>query len=270
MNDKLYIVMPAYNEEANIEEIVRQWHPVVEKVSSDSRLVIFNDGSKDSTWKKMMQLKDQYAQFIPVTKPNSGHGATCIFAYNYAINENAEYIFQTDSDGQTNPEEFWQFWDKRDEYNFIIGARKKRKDGFGRIVVSKVLKLMILLIFGERVNDCNTPFRLMNAQKLRPILDIIPERFFLSNVAISMLVVKRKESYLWLPISFKPRQGGTNSINFKRIIKIGYKAIADFYTVKRNIRQSGLNKHRNERKKITFAYHFRDLYHYPTGYHKKS
>ena len=232
MSNKLYIVMPAYNEEANIEEIVKQWHTVVEKTGSNSRLVIFNDGSTDNTYEIMQCLKDKYSQFVPVDKPNSGHGSTCIFAYNFGINSNADYIFQTDSDGQTNPAEFWQFWEKRNDFDFIIGYRIKRQDGYSRIVVTKTLKLLVWLIFGEKIKDCNTPFRLMNAKKLKPILEIIPDDFFLSNVIISMLVVKRKEKHLWLPISFKPRQGGINSINLKRIFKIGYKAIADFYTIK--------------------------------------
>ena len=50
--DKLYIVMPAYNEEANIEAVVSQWHPLVEKIGSDSRLVVMDDGSKDHTYEK--------------------------------------------------------------------------------------------------------------------------------------------------------------------------------------------------------------------------
>jgi len=224
--------MPAYNEEVNIEEIVKQWHTVVEKIGSNSRLVIFNDGSTDKTYEIMQCLKDQYSQFVPITKPNSGHGSTCMFAYNYCINTDVDYIFQTDSDGQTDPTEFWQFWENRNDFDFIIGDRTKRQDGFSRIVVTKTLKLLVWLIFGEKVKDCNTPFRLMNAKKLKPILEIIPDNFFLANVIISMLVVKRKEKYLWLPISFKPRQGGINSINLKRILKIGYKAIADFYTIK--------------------------------------
>lgn len=235
MNKKLYVVMPAYNEEANIEETVKQWHPVVEKIGLHSRLVIFNDGSTDNTFEIMQRLKNKYSQFISVTKPNSGHGSTLIFAYNYCINANSDYIFQTDSDGQTNPEEFWQFWENRNDYDFIIGCRKKRQDGFSRIIVTRTLKLLVLLIFGENVKDPNTPFRLMNAEKLKPILEIIPDDFFLSNVIISMLVIKRKEKHLWLPISFKTRQGGVNSINLKRIIKIGYKAIADFYNIKQKI-----------------------------------
>lgn len=237
MNNKLYITMPAYNEEANIEETVKQWHAVVEKISSDSRLVIFNDGSTDNTYKIMQRLKDKYSQFIPVTKPNSGHGSTLVFAYNYCINVNSDYIFQTDSDGQTNPKEFWQFWEKRNDYDFIIGCRKKRQDGFSRIVVTHTLKLLVLLIFGKVVKDPNTPFRLMKTEKLKPILEFIPTDFFLSNVIISMLVVKRRERHLWLPISFKTRQGGVNSINLKKIFKIGYKAISDFVSIKRNLKK---------------------------------
>jgi hypothetical protein len=93
---------------------------------------------------------------------------------------------------------------------------------------------MVWLIFGENIKDSNTPFRLMNVKKLKPILKIIPDNFFLSNVIISMLVVKRREKHLWLPITFKPRQGGTNSINLKKILNIGLKAISDFKTIKRN------------------------------------
>jgi dolichol-phosphate mannosyltransferase len=238
MSDKLYIVMPAYNEAENIEEVVKQWYPVIEKTGLDSRLIIFNDGSRDNTFELMESLGQKYSQFIPVNKPNSGHGSTCLFAYNYAIDNDADFIFQTDSDLQTNPEEFWQFWEKRCDYDFIIGYRKNRKDGFSRIVVTKTLKFLVWLMFGEQVRDCNTPFRLMNTKKLKPILKIIPADFFLSNVIISMLVIKRKEKHLWLPITFKPRQGGVNYINYKRIVKIGYKAIADFQNIKKKLQIS--------------------------------
>ena len=42
--EKLYIVIPAYNEEANIEETIINWHTVVERIGNESRLVVFNDG----------------------------------------------------------------------------------------------------------------------------------------------------------------------------------------------------------------------------------
>lgn len=48
--DKLYVVMPAYNEEANIEAVVRSWYPILERKSEGSRLIVADSGSSDSQY----------------------------------------------------------------------------------------------------------------------------------------------------------------------------------------------------------------------------
>jgi glycosyltransferase involved in cell wall biosynthesis len=112
-DDVLYIVMPAYNEEANIEQTVVQWYRVLSEINSagdvKSKLLIANDGSKDKTFEIMRRLGGDYPDFEPLDKPNSGHGATLLYLYGKAIEGGADYIFQTDSDGQTDPNEFWKF-----------------------------------------------------------------------------------------------------------------------------------------------------------------
>ncbi|MCQ2529319.1 MAG: glycosyltransferase family 2 protein [Saccharofermentans sp.] len=235
MSDKLYIVMPAYNEEANIETVVAEWHPVVENIGPDSRLVVVNDGSKDKTYDKLLELKEKYPQLEPVTKANSGHGATVLFAYNYALDHGADYIFQTDSDGQTRPDEFGPFWNDRKIYDAIIGHRNHRQDGFSRVFVTKTLKLVIRLVFGVSVTDANTPFRLMPRATLEKYLPKIPKDFNLSNVILSVLLVKNKDNVKFVPITFRPRQGGVNSINLKRIFKIGIQAVKDFRVIKKTM-----------------------------------
>ncbi|WP_068688312.1 glycosyltransferase family 2 protein [Culturomica massiliensis] len=234
--DKLYIVMPAYNEEANIRTVVEQWHPVVEQIGEDSRVVIVDDGSKDATYRVLEELRATYPQLIALTKKNSGHGSTCLYAYRYAIEQGADYVFQTDSDGQTDPAEFTSFWEQRADYDFLIGARKERQDGFSRVVVTKVLKLVVMFIFGRVIEDANTPFRLMRASKLALLLKEIPQDFFLANVLVSVLAVSENMKTRWIPITFKPRQGGVNSINLKRIMKIGIKSVKDLRKVKKDIR----------------------------------
>ena len=231
MKDILYLVMPAYNEEANIEDVIRQWHPIAERINADgneAHLVIANDGSKDNTFAIMQQLQSKYQYLLPLDKVNSGHGATVLYLYRYAIGNGANYVFQTDSDGQTMPDEFWQMWEHRHEYDFQIGTRGGRQDGFSRIVVTKTLRLVVWLMFHVWVKDANTPFRLMRAERLNEIMKCIPEDFFLSNVAISAVAVKKKVKIGWYPITFRPRQGGVNSINLKRIFKIGVKSLGDF------------------------------------------
>ena len=239
MKDTLYIVMPAYNEEANIEDVIKQWHPVCERINqegNEAKLVIANDGSKDNTFAIMQGLCNQYPHLLPIDKPNSGHGATVLYLYRYAINAGANFVFQTDSDGQTLPEEFWQLWEKRHEYDFQIGTRVGREDGASRVFVTKVLRWVVWLMFGVWVKDANTPFRLMNTAHLQAIMKLIPEDFFLANVAVSAIAVKKKEKIAWYPITFRPRQGGVNSINMKRIFKIGIKALGDFRTINKNLK----------------------------------
>jgi len=233
---KIYFVMPAYNEAENIAETVRQWYSVVEKAGKDCRLVIANDGSKDDTFSILQSLKDSYPQLIPLDKPNSGHGATLMYLYRYALAEGADYVFQTDSDGHTIPEEFWIMYDHMDSYDFQIGHRVSREDGFSRVVVTKVLRLIVWLMFHEWVIDANTPFRLMRADKLKAVMDVIPHDYFLCNVAISAIAVKWHYNIAWYSITFRPRQGGANSINLKRIVKIGMKALKDFRKINNSLK----------------------------------
>jgi len=60
----LYIVIPAYNEAANIVSVAREWHEVVKYISEDSRIVIMDDGSKDNTYTMLESLKAELPQLI--------------------------------------------------------------------------------------------------------------------------------------------------------------------------------------------------------------
>ncbi len=232
---KIYFVLPAYNEEANIEETIKQWYPVVEKCGSDSRLVIANDGSKDSTYEIMARLQPQYPQLIPLDKPNQGHGPTVIYLYRYAIRQCADYIFQTDSDGQTNPQEFDAFLRASKDHDCILGCRPVRGDGKDRKMVENVLRTYVWLFFHVWVPDANAPFRLMKASVLAKYLDVMPADFNLPNAVLAACFSKFHERVKYIDITFKPRQGGVNSINPKKILKIGWKAISDFWNISKTL-----------------------------------
>jgi dolichol-phosphate mannosyltransferase len=236
--ESLYIIIPAYNESMNIDAVAREWYAVVSEIGGDSKLIIIDDGSKDETFAKLQELASELPYLSPVTKPNSGHGATILFGYQYALKQHADYIFQTDGDGQTLASEFHAFWDKRHDHPAIIGSRSHRQDGFSRVFVTKVLKLVIRVIFGINVQDANTPYRLMNKDILERYLPRIPANFNLTNVLLTVLMIDAKEDVLFLPITFRPRQGGKNSINFKRIVRIGQQAIKDFRQIRKSMRNN--------------------------------
>lgn len=235
--DKLYIIIPAYNEEENITQCVNDWYPIVEEQTrgKDSRLVIINDGSKDGTYRILQELAETRPLLMPLTKPNGGHGSTVLFGYRYAIENGADWIFQTDSDGQTNPDEFDQFWQKRTEYDAVLGNRIERGDGKDRKFVENTVCFLLRMVFGVSVPDANAPFRLMKTELVNRYINKLPQDFNIPNIMFTTYFAYFKENILFLPISFKPREKGSNTINPKKIVKIGWKAMGDFIRLRKEI-----------------------------------
>ena len=234
--DTLYIVMPAYNEEENIEAVVKSWYPILEGKSEASRLVIADSGSKDRTHEILEQLKaGDYPQLEILYTANQYHGPKVIALYKYAIANGADYIFQTDSDGQTDPEEFGAFWKARKKYTGIFGNRKVRGDGKDRAFVEKVVCGLLRLYFGVRVPDANAPFRLMKAQTVAGYIDKMPEDYNLPNIMMTTYFAYYREPIAFRTISFRPRQAGVNSVNIPSIVRIGWKALGDFRSLKKGM-----------------------------------
>ena len=117
----------------------------------------------------------------------------------------------------------------------VIGNRISREDGVSRVFVTKVLKLVIRLCFGVSLTDANTPFRLMKAEVLKEQLKLVPKDYNLTNVLLAVIYKKKNLSMKYLPITFRPRQGGVNSINLKRIVAIGWQAVKDFVRLRKSI-----------------------------------
>lgn len=227
--------MPAYNEAENIQDVVTAWHPIVERVSPSSRLVVMDDGSSDATPDILKRLLNTFPQLIVLEHENRGHGATVRELYRYALDAGADFVFQTDSDGQTNPAEFSQLWDGRHGANLSIGNRDVRQDGVSRLIVTRVLRLVVLLCFHVRIHDANSPFRLMDSASLARVLPFVPEGYNLSNVLVSVLYRKLGYRVAEASITFKPRQRGVNSINLHSISVIGLRALASFIALNRSI-----------------------------------
>lgn len=241
-SDTLYVVMPAYNEEETIESVIKDWYKVLDLASADSKIVIADNNSKDKTYDILTKLKKKYPKLDVIKNPIPGHGPTVIKLYKYAIEKKADYIFQTDSDGQTNPDEFAKFWEQRKEYDAILGNRVVRGDGKSRKFVETTLCMILKFIFGVKLKDSNAPYRLMNSKLVAKYIDTFEEDYNLPNVMLSTYFKYYDEKMKYEVITFKPRQGGVNSLNIKKIIKIGWKALADFKKFKKEMKKNKKQK----------------------------
>lgn len=221
--------MPVYNEEKDIAYTVMEWLPFLSRGGEDSRLLLINDGSTDHTKEILDELQRTYPSIDIISRANKGHGPTVLEAYRYAINHGADYVFQTDSDGQTSPYDFMTFWHDREKYDAIFGNRSIRKDGESRKKVEKILCKMLRLYFGIKIPDANAPYRLFKAEKLKKYIDMIPDDYILPNVMLTVFYCKNKESCAFKEISFHARETGVSSINLKKIFQIGFQSIFDFW-----------------------------------------
>lgn len=229
--ERLYLILPAYNEAANLAAVVADWYPMAAQAGTDSRLVIVDDGSRDETPALLARLSNSFPQLVVLSRPNGGHGPAIYQGYQFALAQGADYIFQTDSDGQTNPEDFWPLWETRDTYAYQIGWRRRREDGLSRKLVSWTLRQTILICCRIWLPDANAPFRLLRASALAACLEQISPTCPLTNVWLSILLAAGGFPGRFYPISFRPRQGGVNSLNLRRIAPIGLQAAKDLWAL---------------------------------------
>lgn len=226
--DILYIVMPAYNEGKNIEPVVRAWHRMLATADPRSMLVVADSGSTDDTHDVLMRLSGELGSINIISDTAKEHGPKVIALYKYAIASGAQYIFQTDSDGQTNTEDFLPFWKERVKYNAIIGYRRKRGDGISRQIIEHIVCILLKLYFGIAVPDANAPFRLMKSSELNRYIGRLPDDYNIPNIMLTAFFAHESDKAIFKEISFTERLNGHSSVNLRRIIRIGAGALKGF------------------------------------------
>jgi glycosyltransferase involved in cell wall biosynthesis len=220
----LVVVMPIYNEEANIGTVLAEWDREFARIGVRGTIFAINDGSRDGTLQILKELESRKPGFVKVfDKANSGHGRSCRFGYDRACESAAEWVLQIDSDGQCDPGYFEQFWNARTDTDCVFGVRRQRDDGFARKLISSACKWLTMLVSGVALTDPNVPYRLMRREVLCEALKRVPADFNIHNVALTV-ALRRMPQVRWktVPIRFRDRQGGSNSINIRNILAMGW------------------------------------------------
>ena len=216
----LCVVVPVYNEEGSIESVLRKWTAALDALGIRYEIHAWNDGSKDSTETILARCAAASdGRIVARNKPNSGHGPTILGGYRVAA-DRAEWIFQIDSDDEMGPEGFPGLWERRAEYDFLVGRRAGRLQPLPRKIVSAVSRLSVRLFYGRGgVWDVNSPYRLMRASAFRPFYRAIPDDTFAPNVLLSGLAARHRLRCLETPVAQRDRTTGEVSIKKWKLLK---------------------------------------------------
>ena len=102
------------------------------------------------------------------------------------------------------------------------------------------LRLFVLVYFGIWIPDANAPFRLMRTCVLKDYLPHMPDTFNLPNAVVAACFAKRGARTSFRPITFLPRQGGKNFMNYRRIADIAIGSLRNFYKVRNEMKKAGI------------------------------
>jgi glycosyltransferase involved in cell wall biosynthesis len=232
----LAVVMPVYNEQDCIGEVVQSWLGVLSRLNIRFKLIVLNDGSVDRTAEVLASLSGD--ELTKVNKPNSGHGPTILQGYRQAV-ESADWVFQCDSDDEMKAEHFAPLWEIRDDYDAVFGCRQGRRQNLGRRFISFCSRMTVHILFGAGIVDVNTPYRLMRAELLRQVVEQIPDATFAPNVIISGAFARSKLRLKNIPVPHEGRRTGAVSIVKWKLWKAAIRAFWQTLRCRPRIRVPG-------------------------------
>ena len=218
MDKKISIILPAKNESSGLFDLLTQ----LKFEYPDCELVLVNDGSTDDTGK----IADELADKVIHHPYSMGNGAAIKSGARHAT---GNVLIFMDADGQHKPSDISTLLQKFQEgYEMVIGARISSSQAtfirrFGNFVYNKFASLMT----GVKIRDLTSGFRVVDANKFRQFLYLLPNGFsYPTTITMSFLRSGYPISYVSIEAQ---KRVGASKINLFRdgarffliILKIG-------------------------------------------------
>lgn len=218
---KVLIIIPAYNEAGNIEQVVDN---LMEKCPQYDYIVV-NDASSDDT-REICIRKGYHFLDQPI---NLGIGGTVQNGYQYALENGYDAAVQIDGDGQHDVcyiEKMVQVIEA-DEADVVIGSRFIEKEGFQssgarRMGISLLSKIIAFLTW-KRVKDVTSGFRAVNKRFISIYAKDYPQDYPEPEAIVAAVMHRGRVKEV--PVIMQERLSGESSINFRKSVYYMVKVI---------------------------------------------
>jgi len=201
---KLSVVIPVYNEEKTIQEIIDK---VMKVQPRDKEVIVIDDCSKDGTRKILEQIRKEYPQIKVILKPeNKGKGHTVAMGYKEST---GEYVIVQDADLEYEPSEYQKLLRALDEekVDVIYGSRfsgNYEQMSTAHYFGNKLLTLITNFLYGVMLTDMETCYKLIPGDFARS-LKIKSNRFDFEP-EITAKILKSGLRIKEVPITYKGRK----------------------------------------------------------------
>ena len=214
MEKKILIFVATYNEAENISSFIEK----VLELNINLDLLIIDDNSPDKTWEIVNSYKKKNNN-IQLIKREDKHGLDTAhkLAFNYATENNYDYLITLDADLSHDPTKIPNFLNELENHAFVIGSRYmkngKNEMKLGRYLLSIFGNKIIKLILGINCDEFTSSYRGFNLNNLKNFdINKVSSKgysFFMETV---YLVNFTGNSIKQIPIRFKDRAKGDSKI----------------------------------------------------------
>jgi glycosyltransferase involved in cell wall biosynthesis len=177
------VVLPAYDEEPNIEPMVRACLEALPAMTTDFEVIVVDDGSSDGTCAAVERLVDESYPSVRLLAhdENRGYGAAIRTGLQHS---RKQLVFYTDADRQFDIAELAYFLPMMKDLDLVVGFRVYRYDAVLRSMISWVYNRIVRVLFRVRVRDVDCAFKLMRAE-VRDKLSLETDDFFIDTEIVA-------------------------------------------------------------------------------------
>ncbi len=150
------IVVPLYNEEESLPELMAWIKRVVSEHKFSCEVVMIDDGSTDTSWSVVQRLQKEYGDMLKGIRLQRNYGkAAALYCGFAAVQGNV--VITMDADLQDSPDEIPELYRMitEDGFDVVSGWKKKRHDPIGKRLPSKLYNATVRLITGIKLHDMN-------------------------------------------------------------------------------------------------------------------
>jgi glycosyltransferase involved in cell wall biosynthesis len=236
---RLSIVLPAFNEEANIAAAIEQCRAVAGRLCSSYEIVIVDDGSTDSTATTVRAIAATDRKIRLIThEENKGYGETLADGLRAA---RMDLVFFTDSDLQFDLNELEGFLPWIDKVPVVAGYRIKRADPFRRRVYARGWNLLVRAMFYVPVRDIDCAFKLFRRAVLQDLdLESVGA---MVNTELMVKLGRSGIGVVELGVTHQPRKTGTPRGANLHVVRT---ALSELRKMRKRLREQGPGPARRE------------------------
>jgi glycosyltransferase involved in cell wall biosynthesis len=224
---KITVVIPTYNEEKSIGLVIRR---IIKNIDI-YQIIVVDDGSSD----RSAYIAEKAGANIIQNKHNRGTGFATKAGLSFAAKTKTDMVVLMDADGQHNPIYLPRLINEmRSGVDMVIGSRymvkTKNCTSLFRRMGTKCIFFLITLVYGKKIYDPTSGFRVMNRRMLNHFADHYPTTFSEPEVVINML--KNNFFIKETSIEMMPRWFGKTTIKpLKAVFLMGYISVKIFLDV---------------------------------------